>query len=206
MIAIIDYGMGNLKSILNAVHYLGEDARLTADPKKIDDSSHIILPGVGSFGNAMEKLVSKGLTAVLKKQALEKNKPFLGICLGLQLLADCSYEHGFHKGLGWIEGKIKKINPGAEKVKIPHVGWNEIRIVKKHPLFSGLREDELTFYFVHSYRIVCKNKRDEAAICNYGEDFPAVVIKDNLVATQFHPEKSQDNGIQLLKNFLSWKL
>lgn len=204
MIAVINYGMGNVKSIINAVNYLGKKAILTADKKKIDNASHIILPGVGAFGNAMDKLSRKGLVGILKRQVFDKKKPFLGICLGLQLLADRSYEHGFHKGLGWISGEVKKFSLNEKKFKIPHIGWNEIRIVRRHPLFSGLRDNELTFYFVHSYHIVCKNPQDIAATCSYGENFPAVIAKENLVATQFHPEKSQDNGIQLLQNFLSW--
>lgn len=204
MIAIVDYGMGNVKSMMNAVRYLGEKAVLTAEEKKIEKCSHVILPGVGAFGDAIAKLDKKGLVAVLRRQVTDKGKPFLGVCLGLQLLADHSYEHGYHKGLGWIPGEVKKFSVSSAEFKIPHVGWNEIRIVRPHPLFSGLRSNVSAFYFVHSYRITCEDREDVAAACSYGEDFPAVVIKGNVAATQFHPEKSQDNGIQLLQNFISW--
>ncbi|MEW5743974.1 MAG: imidazole glycerol phosphate synthase subunit HisH [Nitrospirota bacterium] len=204
MIAIIDYGMGNVRSIINALYYIGYDAVITAEPQQIDDASHIILPGVGAFGDAMVNIVRRGLDEILKKQVFEKGKPFMGICLGLQLLAKCSEEHGHHNGLGWFDAEVLKFNLNGSRLKIPHMGWNEITPASDHFLFSHLKNTERTFYFVHSFHIVCHKQNDVAATCEYGINFNAAIARDNIVATQFHPEKSQDNGIQVLKNFLEW--
>lgn len=204
MIAIIDYGMGNVRSIINALYYIGSDAVITADPQQLDDASHIILPGVGAFGDAMGNIVSRGLDGILWKQVFEKGKPFLGICLGLQLLAQSSEEHGYHKGLGWFDAEVIKFNLNGSRLKIPHMGWNEITPISNHFLFAHLKNTERTFYFVHSFHIVCHKKSDIVATGEYGITFNAVIGRDNIVATQFHPEKSQDNGIQVLKNFLAW--
>jgi imidazole glycerol-phosphate synthase subunit HisH len=203
MIGIVDYGMGNVQSMLNAVEYIGRDALVTEDPGKLDSCSHIILPGVGAFGDAMGNLKKRDLVAVLQKLVMEKKKPFLGVCLGMQLLGKSSEEHGSHKGLGWIDAEIKAFKkvPG---IKVPHVGWNDIKIRTSHPVFADLKQEHLTFYFVHSFHMVCQNKEDIAATCDYSGDFTAAIIKDNIVGTQFHPEKSQDNGLQLLGNFLKW--
>lgn len=205
MIAIVDYGMGNTKSVFNALSYLGEDAIITLDPHKIKDASHIILPGVGAFGNAMDNLKKRGLIDILNKQVIEKYKPFLGICLGLELLAKRSYEHGLHEGLGWVDGEVKKFILEGNTLKLPHMGWNDIIPKIKHPFFAKLGENCFTFYFVHSYHINCNDSKNIAATCEYGYEFPSVIIKENIIATQFHPEKSQDNGVQLLKNFVEWK-
>ena len=204
MIAIIDYGMGNVKSISNAINYIGRESVVTADPKLIDKASHLILPGVGAFGDAMNNLTARGLIEIIEEQVFVKNKPFLGICLGLQLLATSSQEHGFHKGLGWFDAEVVKLSFENNCMKIPHMGWNDITIDLKHPIFARLKENELTFYFVHSYYINCNNNQDIVATCDYGIKFTAVIQKDNIVATQFHPEKSQDNGIQVLENFINW--
>jgi glutamine amidotransferase len=206
MIAIIDYGMGNLRSIFNTMNYIGEDAEVTCEPSKIEDATHIILPGVGSFGKAMSNLESRGLIEVLNRQVLEKGKPFLGICLGMQLLAKNSSEHGYNPGLGWLDAVIKKFTFKNNQLKLPHMGWNDIAVKRSHPFFSNLKEGEFTFYFVHSYHIVCNNPEYIAASCCYGYEFTAAVIESNIIATQFHPEKSQDNGIQLLENFVNWEL
>jgi glutamine amidotransferase len=204
MIAIIDYGMGNVRSIFNALEYIGEEAIITSDPKKIDDVSHLILPGVGAYGDAMKNLQERRLVDVLERQVREKGKPFLGICLGLQLLAINSKEYDSDNGLGWFDAEVKKFSFNNNNLKVPHVGWNEVVPVIKHPLFDNLKEDHNDFYFVHSFHIVCKNKEDVAATCDYGYTFAAAVYKDNIIATQFHPEKSQDNGIQILQNFVNW--
>ncbi|HAR62792.1 MAG TPA: imidazole glycerol phosphate synthase subunit HisH [Candidatus Margulisbacteria bacterium] len=207
MIAIIDYGMGNVHSVSNVVNYFGEEACITNDPQVISQASHLILPGVGAFSSAMENINSLLLKGVLFKEVIQKGKPFLGICLGLQLLATHSYENGIFDGFGWIDGEIKKIEVKESDtlVKLPHMGWNDINITRQHACFDKLYDIEgLSFYFVHSYYMNVFNEMYLAATCDYGIEFPAVIIKDNIIATQFHPEKSQDNGLQLMENFLNW--
>lgn len=204
MIAIVDYGMGNIKSVLNALQYIGEDPVVTTDLKQIDDASHLILPGVGAFGDAMKNLFQRGLVEILNRQVFEKGKPLLGICLGLQLMAKNSQEHGHYDGLGWLDAEVVKFK-SVKHLKIPHMGWNDICLQNSHPLFLGIKKDELSFYFVHSYHIVCNKPENIVATCEYGVEFAAVICRDNIVATQFHPEKSQDNGIQLLENYIKWR-
>jgi glutamine amidotransferase len=204
MIAVVDYGMGNVRSICNAIEWHGQESVLTADPHVIDDASHLILPGVGAFGDAMKNVTEMGLQDILQRQVFEKGKPFLGICLGLQLLAQSSEEHGYHKGLGWIDAEVVKFTLHDKKLKIPHMGWNDIAVRKSHPLFHKLQNNEFSFYFVHSFYMNCHNPEDVLATCKYDINFTAAIAKDNIVATQFHPEKSQDNGMQVLGNFLSW--
>lgn len=206
MIAIIDYGMGNVQSVYNTLDYIGQDAVVTCDKSEIDNSSHIILPGVGAFGDAMDNLKQRGLVEVLNDQVIKKGKPFLGICLGMQLLAKIGYEHGVNNGLGWFDAEVVKFDfEGKEKLKIPHVGWDDIIIKNQHPLFNKLKEGEFTFYFVHSFHMVCNEEKNVAAVCDYGYEFTAAVAKDNIFATQFHPEKSQQNGLQIVENFANWK-
>ena len=204
IVAIIDYGRGNVRSVANAVEYCGADAVVTANAQIIDDATHIVLPGVGAFGDAMVALQARGLPEVLHRQAFEKGKPFLGVCLGMQLLADRSAEHGEHTGLGWIAGEIVRFEPGPDALKIPHMGWNAISVRKPHALLARLRPDQLIFYFVHSYHFRVAEPEAVAAVCDYGTLFTAIVAKDNLVAAQFHPEKSQDSGIEMLENFIAW--
>ncbi|HCX13797.1 MAG TPA: imidazole glycerol phosphate synthase subunit HisH [Rhodospirillaceae bacterium] len=203
-VAIIDYGRGNVRSVANAIEACGADALVTSDSTSIEDASHIILPGVGAFGDAMAALHERGLPEILRCQILEKGKPFLGVCLGMQLLADCSSEHGKYTGLGLITGEIIRLAPGADMLKIPHMGWNTISVKRPHALFKGLQSDQLNFYFVHSYYFQVANPDSVIGVCDYGLSFPAVVGKDNIVAVQFHPEKSQDSGIEVLENFISW--
>ena len=204
MIAIIDYGMGNVRSMFNALQYLGQDVEITSDPKHIDDASHLILPGVGAFGDAMKNLENRYLVDILSRQVFEKAKPFLGVCLGLQLLAKSSQEYGFHEGLGWFDAAVIKFDFNEINLKIPHMGWNDITPKINHPLFANLRGVQFTFYFVHSYYIDCHQQQDVAATSDYGLTFTAAIAKDNIFATQFHPEKSQDNGLQILDNFVNW--
>lgn len=206
MIAIIDYGMGNVRSVYNVLEYIGEDVIITADSKQIDNASHLILPGVGAFGDAMRNLEERGLVEILNKQVIDKGKPFLGICLGLQLIAERGYEHGIHKGLAWIDAEVARFEIDEKGLKVPHMGWNDIIIKQEHPIFHNLKKHEMNFYFVHSYHIKCKDDINITATCDYGYEFTAVVHKDNIVATQFHPEKSQENGIQMIENFISWRM
>lgn len=203
MIAIIDYGMGNVQSLSNAVEYVGSDVIVTSDAKEIEDADKIILPGVGAFGDAMKAIRERGLDKILYQEVIIKKKAMLGICLGLQLLGKSSNEHGYHEGLGWLDATIIEFDPG-NGIHIPHIGWNNIEYSDPSPLFSGLKEGERDFYFVHSYYMECNNPSDIYATCDYGIRFVAAVKSGNILATQFHPEKSQDNGIQVLKNFLNW--
>lgn len=203
MIAIIDYGMGNVKSLFNAVDFLGMDAVVTDDKNVIDSASHLLLPGVGAFGDAMNKLIEKDLISVLNIQVFERGKPFLGICLGMQILAKSSIEHGFNEGLGWIDSEVVRFEFEDKSKKVPHMGWNDIHILTEDPLYIQLGDNK-TFYFVHSYHMKCNDDGIITATCEYGFDFTASIQKNNILGTQFHPEKSQDNGIHLLKNFLLW--
>lgn len=204
MIAIVDYGMGNVRSIYNALQYLGQDPCITANPKEIDNATHLILPGVGAFGDAVKNLEKGNLTELLNYQVIKKGKPFLGICLGLQMLAKSSQEHGFHIGLGWFDAEVVRFQFKEKELKVPHMGWNDITTEVEHPLFENLSEGQFSFYFVHSYYILCNQPENIAASCEYGIKFTAAIYRDNIFATQFHPEKSQDNGVQLLENFINW--
>lgn len=204
MIAIIDYGMGNKHSVLNALRYLGIEAAVTPDPDVVRRADRLILPGVGAFGAAMENLRRSGLQSAMDEAVLCKGTPFLGICLGMQLVASEGTEKGIFQGLGWIPGVVRLLEPQDALLKLPHVGWNDIRIEKELPLFRGLKK-ERAFYFVHSYAILTDNEDHTAATCDYGGPFAAAVCRDNIFATQFHPEKSQKNGLVILENFAEWE-
>jgi glutamine amidotransferase len=207
-VAIIDYGMGNVRSVKNAVEYCGFDASITADATVIADASHIILPGVGAFESAMANLKRAGLDEVLETNVREKSKPLLGICLGMQVLAQSSTEHangsGPHRGLGWFDAEVIRVEPKPANLKIPHMGWNNLAKEREHPVLANIGDKNLNFYFVHSYHMHCRRKADVVAFANYGVPVTAVIARENIVATQFHPEKSQDSGIELLGGFLSW--
>lgn len=204
MIAIVDYGMGNQHSVLNALRYLGVEAMVTADPDRVRRADRVILPGVGAFGAAMENLNRSGLRAAMNEAVLERGRPFLGICLGMQLVAAKGTEKGLYEGLGWIDGEVRLMTPSDSGLKLPHVGWNDIVIAQDLPLFQGLKK-ERAFYFVHSYAICPLNPVHVAASCDYGGPFVAAVYRDNIFATQFHPEKSQKNGLTILENFAEWE-
>jgi len=202
MIAIIDYKMGNLHSITNAIEFLGGTAVITNDREVILKSEKIILPGVGSFKVAMDNIRSMRLDEVLDKYALELKRPVLGICLGMQLLATSGEEDGLTKGLGWIKGQVRKFDAEAMGLPIPHIGFNTVFFCKNEEgLFSGLGE-QADFYFVHSYRMICEDPGDITGSSKYGIDFTAAVRNENIFGTQFHPEKSQTNGLRVLKNFM----
>lgn len=200
MIAIIDYDAGNLKSVEKACIRLGFDTVVTRDRDKILSADKIILPGVGAFGDAMEKLKGYGLEKVIK-EAVGLGKPFLGICLGLQLIFESSEETPGVSGLGLIKGKIVRI-PDTPGLKIPHIGWNDIKIKPESRLFKNV-SDGAYVYFVHSYYLQAEDEADVAATTEYGAHIHAAVEKGNIFATQFHPEKSGDIGLQILKNFCS---
>lgn len=196
MISIIDYGMGNLRSVQKALESIGEEAIITSDKEQIEKSEGIILPGVGAFPDAIENLKSKGLDEALK-YAVSKGKPVLGICLGMQLLFSEGEEVKQCDGLGFIQGKIERL---YGDVKIPHMGWNSLKIEKKCAILEGIDEGSYV-YFVHSFYAEMTNKENLNATTFYGMDVPAVVSDNNLFGVQFHPEKSGDVGIQMLKNF-----
>lgn len=200
MIAIIDYDAGNIKSVEKAIAALGEKAVLTRNPEQIYAAEKVILPGVGSFADAMEKLHRYGLVEVIKK-VVENKTPFLGICLGLQLLFERSDEGEGVAGLGILEGEILRI-PDAPGLKIPHIGWNSLDFPREGRLFKGLEENSYV-YFVHSYYLKAKDESIVTATTDYGTLIHASVEKDNVFACQFHPEKSSDVGLTILKNFLS---
>ena len=198
MVAIIDYDAGNIKSVEKALLHLGEEVMITRDREKILNSDKVILPGVGAFGDAMEKLRSYGLDKVIY-EVVEKKIPFLGICLGLQLLFEKSDETPGVKGLGILPGEVLRI-PDKEGLKIPHMGWNSLKINPDSKLLKGIPEDTYV-YFVHSYYLKAKHIEDVAATTDYIVPVHAAVEHDNIFATQFHPEKSGEVGLRMLQNF-----
>ena len=199
MIAIIDYGAGNLHSVQNALKYLGAENFVSDDSEKILSAEKIILPGVGAFGDAMAALEEKKLTDTVKK-AVEMGKPILGICLGMQLFFDESEESPGVSGLGILKGKFKKI-PKISDIKIPHIGWNSLEMPKQSRILKDIG-DEPYVYFVHSYYLEAENKEDVSAYSIYGQKIAVAAEKDNIFLTQFHPEKSGDIGLKILKNFI----
>jgi glutamine amidotransferase len=205
-IAIIDYGSGNLRSAAKAFEAAGgKDVVVTADADTVLKAERIVLPGQGAFADCMKGLSSvPGMIDALKEAVLKKATPFFGICVGMQLLASKGFEHGVHNGLGWLGGDVQPLNtPPA--LKIPHMGWNNLMLTNsKHPLLQNLGPAPYV-YFVHSYAFYPGDARDELAACDYGGPFTAMVAHNNIAGTQFHPEKSQKTGLQLIQNFLSWR-
>ncbi len=197
MIAIVDYGMGNLRSVEKAFAKLGHGASITNEPEQLAAAEKIVLPGVGAFADAIAELHRRQLAEPLK-QAVQQGKPFLGICLGLQLLFDTSYEDGEHAGLGIVPGKVVRFDPSQQKV--PHMGWNQLQVRRPSPVLSGLA-DGIHVYFVHSYYVVPEDEEVIATTTEYGVPFTSSIWRDNLFATQFHPEKSQSDGLRILANF-----
>ncbi|NDB46905.1 MAG: imidazole glycerol phosphate synthase subunit HisH [Nitrososphaeria archaeon] len=203
MLAIIEYGMGNVRSVYNAFTLLEQDVQITSDPKQLKDADAIVLPGVGAFSDGMRNLREKGLLNELTEQVIDNKKPYLGICLGLEFLAEKSYEGGITDGFGWIKGTINRIEPSDLQLKVPHIGWDDTKILKSDGL---LKEMTLpAFYYLHSYyfKIPESQKNVITSVCNYGDvEIVSSIQKDNIHAVQFHPEKSQEAGLKLLKNFL----
>jgi glutamine amidotransferase len=201
MIAIIDYGMGNLRSVSKALEYLGSSYKLCSKGKDLARATKVILPGVGAFGDAMKELEGRGFIGPIHELMRRKAK-LLGVCLGLQLFFEKSEEAPGVIGLSLFKGSVRKFRSGG--VKIPHMGWNDLKVLKKHPLLEGVASGEY-FYFVHSYYGKPAAKGLTLASCRYGrEDFAAVIGNNHVAATQFHPEKSQDAGLRILKNFIRW--
>ncbi len=198
MIAIVDYQMGNLRSVQKALERVGHAAAITSDPRTLAAADKIVLPGVGAFADAIAELRRRELVEPIK-EAIASGKPFLGICLGLQMLFDVGYEDGVHEGLGILQGEVRRFEVPPE-YKVPHMGWNGVKIVRRPPIFAGV-EDESYFYFVHSYYVVPRDKCVVSGVASYPEPFCAMAWRDNLFATQFHPEKSQQAGLKVLKNF-----
>lgn len=203
MIAIIDYGMGNLRSVQKGFEKVGFDAVVTADPKIILEAERVVLPGVGAFRDCMQNLEQAGFVEPILK-VISDGRPFLGICVGMQLLLTDSVEFGLTSGLNIIPGHVLRfpdgMEEGGEKLKVPHMGWNQLEICRPAPIFRGV-EDGANVYFVHSYFEMPDDESAVAATSTYGVQFCAALWKDNIVATQFHPEKSQEVGLKILKNF-----
>ncbi len=208
-VAVIDYGMGNLRSVAKALEHVGrgDSVRVTYDPGLIRRCDRVVFPGVGALRDCMAELERLGLDEVIRECA--KNKPFLGICLGMQGLLDHSDENGGADGFGFFSGQVrgfgadlKDAKTGA-RLKVPHMGWNEVHQTRPHPLWEGIAQDS-RFYFVHSYYAAPSAAGDVAGTANYGHDFAAALARDNLFAVQFHPEKSQQAGLTLLANFMTW--
>lgn len=203
MTALIDYGAGNLKSVFNALDLLGEECRVTSNPADLVEADRIILPGVGAFGECMRHFIESGMRDELDRQVLSARKPFLGICVGMQMLADRGFEQGEHAGLGYIAGEVRRIVPTDPRMKVPHTGWNDLEFRREHPLLKGILADRAV-YFTHSYCMVPASDSDIVAVTEFGGPVVAAVGRGNIFATQFHPEKSQRNGLRILENFLSW--
>jgi glutamine amidotransferase len=203
-VVIIDYELGNVRSVANALHALGAEVKISRDPEDLRNAGGLILPGVGAFGDGMANLRRFGLIPLLSELVLEQRKPFLGICLGMQLLAKTSAEGGTQAGLGWLDADVVRLpeNQGNSGLKVPHVGWNDVKITRTCPVL-GLPGETQSYYFVHSYALQCHQPEIIAGLCEYGIEFPAVVQQNNILAVQFHPEKSQKHGLNLLANFLN---
>ena len=202
MIVIIDYGMGNLRSVSKALEHLGAPVKISSEISEIEKADKLVLPGVGAFGDAARELRNQKLMDPIRT-FIQKKKPFLGICLGLQLLFETSEESPKEKGLAVFPGSVKHFEPD-DSIKVPHMGWNSVKIKQTHPLLKGVPENSF-FYFVHSFFASPKDSKLVALDCEYGKDnFAAAIGTESLFATQFHPEKSQEAGLKILKNFVEW--
>jgi glutamine amidotransferase len=196
MIAIVDYGMGNLRSVEKGFLKVGVDARVVREPQAVDDADAVVLPGVGAFRDCIRNLAQTSMTESIVR-SIRKGKPYLGICLGLQVLFTESEEFGIYKGLDVFKGKVVRFQID---LKVPHMGWNNVKILRRPPIFDGI-QDESFFYFVHSYYVAPDDTAAVSTTTDYGITFTSMVWKDNIFATQFHPEKSQESGLRVLKNF-----
>ena len=210
--AIIDYGSGNLRSAAKAFERAAADATpaepvlVTDDPDRVREADRSVLPGVGAFADCKAGLAARrGMIEALEDSVLRRGMPFLGICVGMQLMARVGHEHGEHEGLGWLDGEVGPLTPEDEALKVPHMGWNDLALEgKTHPVLKGLPGDAHA-YFVHSYGLTCRKPGDVFATVDYGGPVTAVAGRDNMVGTQFHPEKSQEVGLTVIGNFLRWQ-
>jgi imidazole glycerol-phosphate synthase subunit HisH len=203
MLTVIDYGMGNLRSVMNAFASLDQPAFIARAPEDLRRADMIVLPGVGAFGDGMQNLRAGGWVGALEEEVREKGKPFLGLCVGMQLLATTGTEHGTHEGLGWVPGVCRRIQADTDAaLRVPHIGWNDVRFLKKQGLYSGIKEDAQSFYFVHSYVLEPEDPSVISGLCSYGGEFAASLEVDNIYATQYHPEKSHRAGLSVLKTFI----
>ena len=200
-IGILDYGMGNTASVFNAVYSQGWDPIFVKNPIELDEISHLIIPGVGSYGSAMNLLAKKDLTTFINAFYCA-GKPIMGICLGMQILSSFGVEGGKNNGLNLIKGNVQPLKR-VEGLNIPHTGWNNISIKKDHPILEGIKKD-VDFYFVHSYAFCVESDNNLFATCEYGETFTSIVGDKNVFGVQFHPEKSQKNGLKIIDNFCLW--
>lgn len=212
-VAIIDYGSGNLRSAAKACEHvivaenLDLEVKISANAEDIRAASHIILPGQGAFGDCMNGLQAvEGMISALEEKVLHGGTPFLGICVGMQLMASRGLEHGTHEGLGWIAGEVIAMRPQDPTLKIPHMGWNTVNFTHSatHPVLQHIKNGE-HYYFVHSFMFQCEDKQHILGTTTYGENITAIVGRDNMLGVQFHPEKSQTAGLQLITEFLQWK-
>jgi glutamine amidotransferase len=210
-VTIVDYGSGNLRSAAKAFERAAREAGthervlVTSSPAEVAAADRIVLPGVGAFADCRAGLYAvPGMVDTLQREVIERGKPFLGICVGMQLMATRGVEYGIHAGLDWIAGDVVRIEPGKDHLKIPHMGWNELTDLKPHALLEGIAP-RAHAYFVHSYQLAASKPETVLALTDYGGPITAIVGRDNLAGTQFHPEKSQATGLRLIANFLRWK-
>jgi glutamine amidotransferase len=200
-IGLIDYGMGNIQSVINGFEAVKAELKVVCGPDELSDVDAVVLPGVGAFGDGIKNLRARGFDSALREHVLEDGKPLLGICLGLQLLASSSSEHGKHEGLGWIPGEVQRLtNSGDSSIRIPHIGWNDVEVINDQGLYEGMSRAPI-FYFVHSYAFRPEDQSVVSGYCCHGDEFAASVEHKNIMATQYHPEKSQKDGLKVLSNW-----
>ena len=205
---IIDYNSGNLRSAEKSFQLMSEELNLgkvkvSNKPEDVVNADRIVLPGVGAFADCKHELSSiMGLYEAIEAH-VKTGKPFMGICVGMQMMATCGHEHGYHEGFNWIKGDVKIMEPNDKNLKIPHMGWNNLNILNSHPVFNNVNENDHV-YFVHSYHFEVENNNNLLANVDYGGKITAAVAHENIIGTQFHPEKSQSVGLQIIKNFLQW--
>jgi glutamine amidotransferase len=199
---IVNYGMGNLGSVFNAMKAVGADVRILQQPQELSQVTHVILPGVGAFGDGMRSLKEGGWISALDREVREKGRPFLGICLGMQLLAARGTEHGDHEGLGWIPGSVLRLSDEGGTLRVPHIGWNDVQVARPDGIYPASFSSGV-FYFVHSFHFVPDDPSVVDGRCPYGPPFAASISRGNIWAVQYHPEKSQREGLNVLRSFLA---